>query len=106
LISAEATVAGDSLACEAGGQQLDVLKIAPSHLRALLAANANELLPRRWLVVGGEALTWDLVEQIRSRSSCRILNHYGPTETTVGCATYLVGDQRRRDSLTVPIGFP
>ena len=107
LISAEAAMDGDSLACELAGQQLDVLKIAPSHLRALLAADANDLLPRRWLVVGGEVLSWDLVEQIRSRSSsCRILNHYGPTETTVGCATYLVDDQRRPDSPTVPIGFP
>ena len=58
-------------------------------------------------MVGGEALSWELVEQIRSQSpSCEILNHYGPTETTVGCTTYLVDDQRRPGTLTVPIGHP
>jgi amino acid adenylation domain-containing protein len=107
LIGAEAATDGGLLAAELDGEMLDVLKIAPSHLRALLAANADGVLPRRWLVVGGEALRWELVEQIRSHSpDCQILNHYGPTETTVGCATYLVEDGSRPDSLTVPIGFP
>jgi amino acid adenylation domain-containing protein len=107
LISAEAGMDGGLLADELAGERLDVLKIAPSHLRSLLAASARDVLPRRWLVVGGEALSWELVEQIRSLSPrCQILNHYGPTETTVGCTSYRVDGQRRSDSLTVPIGFP
>ncbi|MHB8243212.1 MAG: non-ribosomal peptide synthetase [Solirubrobacteraceae bacterium] len=105
LISAEASSDGESLAAELAGEQLDVLKIAPSHLRALLGPDG--VLPKRWLLVGGEALSWELVEQIRSQSpSCQILNHYGPTETTVGCATHLLGERPRTDSLTVPIGLP
>jgi amino acid adenylation domain-containing protein len=107
LIGAEASMDGDLLADELGDERLDVLKIAPSHLRALLAAGSPAVLPREWLVLGGEALSWELVEQIRSLSAdCRILNHYGPTETTVGCMTYPVDEQRRGDSLRVPIGFP
>ncbi len=107
LISVEASMDGDSLAEELAGEQPDVLKIAPSHLRALLAANNPATLPRKWLMVGGEVLSWELVEQIRSlSSSCGIVNHYGPTETTVGCATYLLEDRPRPDSSTAPIGFP
>jgi amino acid adenylation domain-containing protein len=107
LISAEASMDGDSLAGELAGERMDVLKVAPSHLRALLTAGAGGVLPRRWLVIGGEALSWELVEEVRSQSpGCRILNHYGPTEATVGCTTYPVGDQPRADSATVPIGFP
>ncbi|MBA3806784.1 MAG: amino acid adenylation domain-containing protein [Solirubrobacterales bacterium] len=107
LIGAEAAMDGELLAAELQGAPLDVLKIAPSHLRALIASNAPGVLPRRWLVLGGEALSWELVEQVRAQApGCRILNHYGPTETTVGCTTYLVDDQCRPDSLTVPIGFP
>jgi amino acid adenylation domain-containing protein len=106
LISAEASMDGDSLADELAGEHLDVLKLAPSHLRALLAAGNPAVLPRRWLMVGGEALSWELVEQIRALApSCAIVNHYGPTETTVGCAAYPL-DGPRQDSLTVPIGFP
>jgi amino acid adenylation domain-containing protein len=107
LIAPEVSTDGDLLAGELAGQPLDVLKIAPSHLRALTAAGNRDALPRRWLIVGGEALSWELVEQVRALSAdCRILNHYGPTETTVGCATYPVDRRRRPDSLTVPVGFP
>lgn len=107
LLSAEAAMDGDLLAGELAGERLDVLKVAPSHLRALLGAGTAEVLPQRWLVIGGEALSWGLVEQIRSHSpSCEILNHYGPTETTVGCTTYAVDERPRPDSVTVPIGFP
>jgi amino acid adenylation domain-containing protein len=107
LIGAQAAMDGDLLADELGGARLDALKIAPSHLRALLAAGEPAVLPVKWLIVGGEALTWELVEQVRSLSGeCRILNHYGPTETTVGCTTYLVDDEPRPDAATVPIGFP
>jgi amino acid adenylation domain-containing protein len=107
LIGAEASMDGDLLAAELAGERLDALKIAPSHLRALLAAGNRDVLPRRWLIVGGEALSWELVEQVRSLDpDCRILNHYGPTETTVGCTAYPVDEQRRSDSATVPIGFP
>jgi amino acid adenylation domain-containing protein len=107
LISAEASMDGDAFATELGDATLDVIKITPSHLRALLTADCAAVLPRRWLVVGGEALTWDLVDVIARRApDCRILNHYGPTETTVGCCTYLVDRDRRADSQTVPIGSP
>jgi amino acid adenylation domain-containing protein len=107
LISVEASMNGSDFAAELTDGPLDVLKITPSHLRALLAADeAGAVLPQSRLVVGGEALSWDLVAQIRSLSpSCRILNHYGPTETTVGCCAYEVGPQRD-DAATVPIGAP
>ncbi|HEX3693495.1 MAG TPA: amino acid adenylation domain-containing protein [Solirubrobacteraceae bacterium] len=107
LISAEASMDGETLARELNGERLDVLKIAPSHLRALLAAGTEQALPREWLIVGGEALSWELVEATRALASdCRILNHYGPTETTIGCTTYPVDARPRPDALTVPIGFP
>jgi amino acid adenylation domain-containing protein len=107
LISAEASMDGETLARELDGERLDVLKIAPSHLRALLAAGTEQALPREWLIVGGEALSWELAEEVRALSpDCRILNHYGPTETTIGCTTYPVDAQPRGDALTVPIGFP
>ncbi len=84
-----------------------MLKITPSHLNALLAANDGRILPRQWLVLGGERLGWDLVDRVRSLATCRILNHYGPTETTIGSCTMLVGDGRGAyHAATVPIGRP
>ena len=64
-------------------QQIDCLKIVPSHLAALLDSE-QATLPRT-LVLGGEPIAAPLIERIaRLRSDCRVFNHYGPTEATVG----------------------
>ncbi|WP_085607921.1 MULTISPECIES: non-ribosomal peptide synthetase [unclassified Pseudomonas] len=64
-------------------QQIDCLKIVPSHLAALLDSE-RATLPRT-LVLGGEPIAKTLIERIaRLRSDCRVFNHYGPTEATVG----------------------
>jgi amino acid adenylation domain-containing protein len=107
LITPEAAMDADALVAECGGARLDVLKITPSHLGALLVGeHAVDALPRRWLVLGGEALSWELVARLRGlETGCRILNHYGPTETTIGCCAHEVGDARQ-DAATVPIGRP
>jgi surfactin family lipopeptide synthetase A len=89
---------------------VDYLKIVPSHLRALLnSTEGNGVLPRRWLIVGGEASSWDLIRQVKERGAgCRVLNHYGPTETTVGILTHDTtqedGGQPRGGM--VPVGRP
>jgi amino acid adenylation domain-containing protein len=88
---------------------LDLLKITPSHLRALLAGrDPAAVSPRRWLVLGGEACPWELAEQFLGAGRCRVLNHYGPTETTVGVCTFEVppGSRAASGSVTVPIGRP
>ncbi|WP_437617240.1 amino acid adenylation domain-containing protein [Sorangium sp. So ce834] len=88
---------------------IDVLKIVPSHLSALLDAGAGvAVLPRRLLVLGGEALPLALVDRIAALSSgCAVVNHYGPTETTVGALVLPLCDLRdRRGCASVPIGRP
>jgi amino acid adenylation domain-containing protein len=107
LISPDASMDGEAFAAELAHGPLDVLKITPSHLRALLAgAHGEAVLPHVRLVVGGEALSWELVEQIGAIApECRVLNHYGPTEATIGCCAYPV-ESIRGDAATVPIGRP
>lgn len=90
-------------------QPLDCLKITPSHLQALLhTPHPERILPRQRLVLGGEALSWELVAQIHQLApACRIFNHYGPTETTVGVLTYAVECAAAPLSTThVPLGRP
>ncbi|MFC4433630.1 amino acid adenylation domain-containing protein, partial [Cupriavidus respiraculi] len=67
-----------------------VLKIVPSHLRALLqAGKPADVLPHAALILGGEATSADLAQTIRTlRPDCQLFNHYGPTETTVGVLTH------------------
>ncbi|HYK41881.1 MAG TPA: amino acid adenylation domain-containing protein, partial [Thermoanaerobaculia bacterium] len=87
---------------------IDVLKIVPSHFAALFASGGRRVLPRRTLILGGEALPWDLVDRIQSSgATAEIVNHYGPTETTVGSLTFRVPTAAGgRFSSTVPIGRP
>ncbi|MBW4592773.1 MAG: amino acid adenylation domain-containing protein [Brasilonema angustatum HA4187-MV1] len=88
---------------------IDCLKIVPSHLATLLASAPSEsILPRARLILGGEAASWELIEQIQaSAPDCLIFNHYGPTEATVGVTTFAVGDkQANYSSQAVPLGRP
>jgi len=84
---------------------IDVLKIVPSHLGALLDGAAG-VLPKRFLIAGGEALKPALVERIRAQSGCEVVNHYGPTETTVGSLMLRLKGYDCAGMLTVPIGRP
>ena len=89
---------------------VDVLKIVPSHLQALLQSEeATKLLPRKYLITGGETLTPKLLEKIESLNpACEVLNHYGPTETTVGSLTLKLKDYdwKKSQLTSVPIGRP
>ena len=83
---------------------VDCLKIVPSHLEALLSgAHPERVLPRRRLILGGEAAGPRLLDRVRALApGCRIVNHYGPTETTVGATACRVAEAEARP----PIGRP
>jgi amino acid adenylation domain-containing protein len=88
---------------------VDVLKIVPSHLAAILEGGGRDVLPRRYLITGGEALTPRLVAKVAaSGAGCEIVNHYGPTETTVGSLTLRLKDYDSQSATaqTIPIGRP
>jgi len=88
---------------------IDLLKIAPSHLAALqLSSSAEDLLPRRWLIIGGESPRLEWIEKLQSVAmSCAVHNHYGPTETTVGVLTHRVEKNgARKRLLRLPVGRP
>lgn len=108
LLSTEDGFDPDAMAAAMQGRQVEVLKIVPSHLKGLLhAAHPERVLPSRCLLLGGEALRHDLVQEIRRLSpGCAIVNHYGPTETTIGVLTHLVEAQEGDATSSLPIGRP
>ncbi|GGO23361.1 hypothetical protein GCM10010116_47080 [Microbispora rosea subsp. aerata] len=91
---------------------IDYLKITPSHLAALLAdAGPEGLLPRKLLLLGGEAAPRGWAAELAAAGRCRVVNHYGPTEATVGVTTYDVSrlpapDGPAEASVSLPIGSP
>ncbi len=112
ILPREVTNDPAQLAAYVRSHPLDVVKITPSHLRALLADDAiASSLPARWIVLGGEALPFDLAYELLDAGRPRVLNHYGPTETTVGATTFEVTPAsletaRAAGARTVPIGGP
>lgn len=107
LVSPDAAADPAALAAQLERTPIDVLKITPSHIGALLSGGDPGVLPRRCLIIGGERAPWDLVAKVQTLADCEILNHYGPTEATVGCCAMRVpaspGPLR---PATVPIGRP
>ena len=85
---------------------IDVLKIVPSHLAALLEGAGIDVLPKKFLITGGEALKPALVERLAG--TCEVINHYGPTETTVGSLMLPLKnfDYKHSTAATIPIGKP
>ena len=109
LIAEERATDPDALAEYFSRNQIDCLKIVPTHLTALLSASSPAgVLPRRRLVLGGEACSWSLIERIRTLGAeCAVFNHYGPTEATVGAIAHCVQvDEDGRAAGTVPLGRP
>lgn len=107
LLSPASVADSAALARQLAMTPIDVLKITPSHLGALLIGRDPNVLPRRWLVLGGERAQWDLIATIRELSGVQVLNHYGPTETTVGSCAGVVGDGPGPfEPASVPIGRP
>lgn len=108
VIDYETATDGRAFASYLAAHPIDVLKIVPSHFKALLATSEGEpVWPRVALIFGGETLSWELADQVRRQASCAVLNHYGPTETTVGATTVLLTDEAAlRMARSVPIGHP
>src|SRR5437764_5606081 len=76
--------------------RMDFVKITPTHLKGLMAAGGKKVLPRKKLVLGGEAWTWEWLKDLNPE--CRVMNHYGPTECTVGAVAggvEIEGEERR-----------
>jgi len=69
-------------------QDIDLIKLTPSLLAYLLEAEPITPLHCKNLLLGGEMLSWTLLDTLKERfSGVKIINHYGPTETTIGVLT-------------------
>ena len=109
LISQERALAPGALAAYLRRHEVDALKIAPSHLAALQATSPTaDLLPRGWLIFGGEASRPDwALELVRAAPRCGVFNHYGPTEATVGMLVNRIeAGMPTGPSQTTPLGRP
>ncbi|WP_328811242.1 non-ribosomal peptide synthetase [Rhodococcus sp. NBC_00294] len=89
---------------QARSHGIAILEFVPSMLE-LFMSDAGLALPGslRYLSVGGEALSADLVRRFAASSAAELDNTYGPTEATVTSTLHRTTDA---DVRTVPIGRP
>jgi amino acid adenylation domain-containing protein len=66
------------------GQNLDCIKIVPSHWMAL-QLREKPFVPNKCLIFGGEQLPGEVIDVVQGyNAGCEVYNHYGPSETTIG----------------------
>ncbi len=65
--------------------KVDVLQMTPSRLRMFLNVDSEleKLKMLKFVLIGGEALTLDLLKSLQRKTKAEVYNMYGPTETTV-----------------------
>nr|BFD43331.1 non-ribosomal peptide synthetase [Pseudomonas sp. FFPRI_1] len=107
VIDLDTGLDADAFGAYLHSHQIDVLKIVPSHLQALMSGEEPaRCLPRQCLVLGGEACPAALVRRIATLApECAVFNHYGPTETTVGALT-MAAAALADELAVVPLGQP
>jgi amino acid adenylation domain-containing protein len=110
VVPYEVATDGERIGRYAEQYGIDVLKIVPSHLSALLESkDAVRVLPKKYLIVGGEALTSTLLEKLEAlNATCEVMNHYAPTETTVGSLMLPLKGYgwKEKKSSVMPLGRP
>ncbi|MFF3670430.1 non-ribosomal peptide synthetase/MFS transporter [Microtetraspora malaysiensis] len=107
LVDQDAATDPEEYATYLEAHPLDVIKMVPSHLE-LLAAHGDlaRLLPRRLLILAGEATSWELAARIRAaRPDLEVQIHCGPTETMVSVLGGRLPDTPS-GSGSVPLGRP
>jgi acyl carrier protein len=84
---------------------ITMLQSTPSLLKLLQEdrGSAKFMESLRLLLVGGEAVTLGLIEQIGRQSRAAIYNMYGPTETTIWSCVYGFGANTEKVSIGQPI---
>ncbi|QZZ33062.1 amino acid adenylation domain-containing protein [Streptomyces sp. ST1015] len=89
---------------EAEGASL--MKMTPSHLVLLEGMDASAA-PSETLLVGGEALSGELLGRWRERHpDVVVFNAYGPSEATVTCCEWRLGPGDATPVGAVPVGRP
>ncbi|MFJ7209111.1 amino acid adenylation domain-containing protein [Streptomyces sp. NPDC098789] len=82
------------------------VKATPSHL-ALLTALPERFSPSEQLVLGGESLMGEVLDEWRRHHpGATVINEYGPTETTVGCTEFRIEPGDTAPSGVITIGRP
>ncbi|MBS2531669.1 AMP-binding protein [Catenulispora sp. NF23] len=107
LLPADVSTDPSALAEYLRANPVDLMKLVPSHLNALIGETSDPLtlLPHEVLVLGGEMFPWSLRDKLAEVApGLRVFNHYGPSETTIGVSCLPVRSVTDERCRSVPVG--
>ncbi|WP_041598640.1 hybrid non-ribosomal peptide synthetase/type I polyketide synthase [Hahella chejuensis] len=88
-------------------EQVRVADCTPSLLSMLTGADQAGQLTPDWLLVGGEALSMELVNAFYRANDCAtLINVYGPTECCVDVSACVLTRDALPETATAPLGRP
>lgn len=86
-------------------EKIDMIQATPSRMQLILESKEcrEALMILKDIMLGGEALTEQVLRSVKKYTKARIYNMYGPTETTVWST---INEQTRTNDITIgePIG--
>ena len=84
VLTQKRTIEKDFLAFTAvlSRHHFNIVQFTPSHIKLLLDTDAKFLVDVEYILLGGEALSYNLYQKIKKSNFKRVFNVYGPTETT------------------------
>ncbi|MEJ8545842.1 amino acid adenylation domain-containing protein [Brevibacillus borstelensis] len=108
MLSKEEAVDSERFGACMEENQIDCLKMTPSHFESLLSCDhPQKILPKEVLILAGETFTKQLGQKIQELSgNCKVFNSYGPTETAVSVILHQLDFKRPVQSNSIPIGKP
>jgi len=83
---------------------IEILQTTPSRIKGFFAQDPETKVfsGMKYIMLGGEAVTPDVVARLHAASDAVVENVYGPSETTVWSTCFTA----ERDALSIPIGSP
>jgi amino acid adenylation domain-containing protein len=100
VVSREVATDGEQLLQQLSDSDATIMQATPATWQMLYAAGWQGS-PQLTILCGGDALSWQLAQQLRQQNA-EVWNLYGPTETTIWSIIHQVDDRKGE----VPIGRP
>jgi amino acid adenylation domain-containing protein len=110
ILDKEAQLEASSFVDYVNELMINTIHSTPSFFRHL-ASHGQKIESLKILHLGGETLTWDMINSFFAivNDECLVYNGYGPTEATINCAIFALGNQKvwkKMSCENIPIGKP
>ncbi|MFT9818492.1 amino acid adenylation domain-containing protein [Lysinibacillus sp. NPDC056185] len=105
IVNEEEVIDGDKLSKVIVANKVEVMQCTPSRLKFLLESNKfkKSIKELKTVLIGGEEVPKNLVEELDRNDNLKVFNVYGPTETTIWSTSKLYVNEDNNLTIGKPI---